>query len=62
MEMNYLSTVLLQMSVGGQLFKRVGGEVFFIFFSAVYFGVLSQIFNNSSLFTLGAALSKNLIS
>lgn len=29
MEMNYLSTVWLHMSVGGQLFKRAGGEGFF---------------------------------
>lgn len=34
MEMNYLSTtVWLHMSVGGQLFKRVGGEGFFYLFA-----------------------------
>lgn len=53
MEMNYLSTVWLQMSVGGQLFKRFGEEVFFlIFLPNIHFGVLSQSFNISNLFTL----------
>ena len=53
MAMNYLSTVWLQMSVGGQLFKRIGGEGYFIFLPTMYFGVLSQIFNIGSLLTLG---------
>lgn len=52
MEMNYLSTVWLQISVGGQLFKRVGGEDFFIFLPTMYFGILSQIFHMGSLFAL----------
>lgn len=52
MEMNYLSTVWLQMCGGSQLFKTVGGEVSFIFLPTMYFGVLSQIFNINSLFSL----------
>lgn len=53
MEMNYLSTVWLQMSVGGQLFKRFGEEVFFfIFLPNIHFGVLSQSFNIGNLFIL----------
>lgn len=51
MEMNYLSTVWLQMCGGSQLFKTVGGETSFIFLP-IYFGVLSQIFNIDSLFIL----------
>lgn len=51
MEMNYLSTVWLQMCGGSQLFKTVGGKVSFVFLPTICFGVLSQIFNIDSLFS-----------
>lgn len=52
MEINSLSTVWLQMRGESQLFKIVGGKVSFTFLPTIYFGVLSQISNISSLFTL----------
>lgn len=51
MEMNYLSAVWLQMC-GGNQFKTAEREVSFAFLPTIYFGVLSQIFNIGSLFTL----------
>lgn len=52
MEMNSLSTFLLQMRGGNQSFKIAWGEISFAILPAIYFGVLSQISNISSLFTL----------
>lgn len=53
MEMNYLFTVWLQVSVGDELFQELRERVFFIFLPTMHFGVLSQIFNIGSLFILG---------
>lgn len=38
MEMNYLSTVRSQMCVGGQLFERIGGEVFLPYAKHAFWG------------------------
>lgn len=52
MEMNYLSTLVAD-ECWRSVVQKSWGRGFFIFLPTMYFGVLSQIFNIGSLFTLG---------